>query len=194
MTIKKLLLTTSLCAAFAAVASASHSYNVAVTDSNGGVVHSAQFGTCVTSNLTSSVNTCKVDAVQKIMMMDERVIHFDFDSYKLTSEDKAKLDVMADVFKSYDIKHVKIVGYTDRIGTDGYNDKLSKNRAHAVKSYLGSKVKLESMPVQVKGLGKSNQVESCEGIHDRAALISCLAPNRRVELQVDYSSMQSNKK
>lgn len=194
MKLKTMFLSSAICLAINYSALAAQMFNVAVTDSNGGVVHSAQFGTCVTTSFTSSVNTCKEDVVKKIMMMDERVMLFDFDKYSLTNESKAKLDVMAEMFKDHEVKHVKIVGYTDRIGSDAYNDKLSKQRAHAVKKYLSSKVKLESMPVEVKGLGKSHQVEPCEGITDRSDLIACLAPNRRVELQVDYNSMTSKKK
>jgi OOP family OmpA-OmpF porin len=78
------------------------------------------------------------------------------------------------------------VGYTDRIGTDEYNYKLSENRANAVKEYLDSQVKLDSSIVEIKWLGKNNLIIKCLDTMSRTELIQCLAPNRRVEVEVDY--------
>lgn len=152
-----------------------------VVDMNGKVVHDG-FGGCVRTIWDADKDKCG----NPIAMMDERIIYFDFDKSVLKDSEKSKLDVLAKVLKDHDIKAVKIVGYTDRIGTEAYNDKLSERRAVAVKHYLDSKVKLNSSVVDLRALGEHNQVKACDGVKGHKELISCLAPNRRVEVEVDY--------
>ena len=76
---------------------------------------------------------------------------------------------------------VMVIGYTDRIGTDAYNKKLSQQRAQAVRDYL-IKQGISASRLHVEGRGKANPIVSCEGIKQRKALIECLQPNRRVEV------------
>lgn len=154
-----------------------------VIDSNGGIVRDS-FGGCVRTKWDSGVDKCKTHHL--IMKMDERIIYFDFDKSVLTDTEKGKLDILATVLKEHNIKKVKVVGYTDRIGTNGYNHTLSHKRADAVKHYLGTKVKLESSVVTLRGLGESNQVKACADVKGHNELVTCLAPNRRVEVEVDY--------
>ncbi|MBU4228672.1 MAG: OmpA family protein, partial [Proteobacteria bacterium] len=93
-----------------------------------------------------------------------------------------KLDEIANVLMNDStIDDVLIVGYTDRIGSDTYNQKLSERRAQAIKKYLvGKGVKAERLVA--KGKGKSSPIASCTG-KKNVALIKCLAPNRRVEIE-----------
>ena len=160
-----------------------------VRDSNGGIVRDAA-GDCVRTEWMNDKDECGTTsshyAVQAIMGMDERIIHFDFDKSDVKSSQKEKLDTLAAALKAHNIRAVKVVGYTDKIGTNDYNQKLSHKRANAVKHYLDSKVKLDKSVVHLRALGKENQVKECEGITNRKELIECLAPNRRVEIEVDY--------
>lgn len=166
-------------------------YRDAVIDSHENFVRSS-FGDCVRTSFQTSGDPCaqvirvKADAITKIMAMDERIVYFDFDKYQLKPESKEKLRVLAGVFKKHNISAVKIIGYADRIGTDEYNYTLSEKRANAVKDYLDSLVKLDSSIVELRGLGKIDLVQECQSIHKRSNLISCLAPNRRVEIEIDY--------
>jgi OOP family OmpA-OmpF porin len=158
-----------------------------VVSSNGTVVRDS-FGGCVRTKFHVAEEKCgKHHHKGDIMHMDERVIYFDFNQSALKDAEKSKLDVLAMAIKENNIHAVKVVGYTDRIGTEGYNHKLSHQRAEKVRQYLGSKVRLQSNVVSLRGLGESNQVKSCEGVHGRNELIDCLAPNRRVEVEVDYT-------
>ncbi len=80
---------------------------------------------------------------------------------------------------------ITIVGYTDRIGTDAYNQKLSERRADSVKQYLVGR-SVEANRVQAIGRGKNDPVttaETCKGMRGQR-LIKCLAPDRRVEVEV----------
>ncbi|MDF2400418.1 MULTISPECIES: porin OmpAII [Aeromonas] len=78
-----------------------------------------------------------------------------------------------------------VVGYTDRIGSDGYNLKLSEARARTVADFLVGKG-LPAGKVSIDGRGKAEPVTGtqCDGIKAKAQLIACLAPDRRVEVRV----------
>jgi len=107
---------------------------------------------------------------------------FGFDSAKLVPN-QPKLDEVVSVMNADpSISNVTIVGYTDRIGSTGYNQKLSERRANAVKEYLVSHG-VSANRLTAVGKGEADPVVECKGIKQRAALIKCLAPNRRVELQ-----------
>ncbi|MFM5622759.1 OmpA family protein [Aeromonas veronii] len=78
-----------------------------------------------------------------------------------------------------------VMGYTDRIGSDANNQKLSEARAQTVADFLISKG-LPADKVSIQGNGASNPVtgSQCDAIKAKAALIDCLGPDRRVEVRV----------
>ena len=70
------------------------------------------------------------------------------------------------------------------IGKPSYNKKLSQKRAATVKSYLAAKG-LKTKNVVVEGLGEANSLTHCDAKLPRKELISCLAADRRVEIQLN---------
>ena len=78
-----------------------------------------------------------------------------------------------------------VLGYTDRIGSDAYNQQLSEKRAQSVVDYLVSKG-IPASKISARGMGESNPVtgNTCDNVKARAALIDCLGPDRRVEIEV----------
>ena len=80
---------------------------------------------------------------------------------------------------------VGVIGYTDRIGSQNYNLPLSEKRAQSVVDYLVSKG-IPANSISAEGRGKENPVtgNTCDNIKARAALIDCLAPDRRVEIEI----------
>jgi OOP family OmpA-OmpF porin len=78
---------------------------------------------------------------------------------------------------------VYIEGHTDRLGSQEANQKLSERRANAVANYLVSRG-VERSKIETIGMGKTNPVKSCPDQKDRKKLVECLAPNRRVVVQV----------
>ncbi|WP_042011627.1 OmpA family protein [Aeromonas fluvialis] len=78
-----------------------------------------------------------------------------------------------------------VMGYTDRIGSDASNQKLSEARAQTVADFLIGKG-LPADKVSIQGNGESNPVtgNQCDDIKARTALIDCLGPDRRVEVRV----------
>lgn len=106
---------------------------------------------------------------------------FAFDSAVLR-QPQPKLDAIANVLKENpQVANVRITGYTDRIGSDKYNLRLSQRRADAVKAYLISHG-VDSSRLTTVGKGKADPVVQCTD-RNRAALIKCLEPNRRVEVE-----------
>ncbi len=110
---------------------------------------------------------------------------FGFDKAQLKEEGKAALDEAAAKIKANpEIKAVIVTGHTDRIGSDAYNQKLSERRANQVKAYLASQGVEESI-IEAVGKGESEPVVQCDGNKATKKLVSCLQPNRRVEIRAE---------
>lgn len=93
-----------------------------------------------------------------------------------------KLDEIASALQAdTSITNVDITGYTDRLGSEQYNLKLSERRANAVRDYLVSKG-IDANRLKAYGKGEANPLVQCNE-KNRAALIACLEPNRRVEVE-----------
>ncbi|MEO8188638.1 MAG: OmpA family protein [Burkholderiaceae bacterium] len=114
---------------------------------------------------------------------------FDFDKATLRPEGRAKLDDLVSKLAGVSLEVIIAVGYTDRIGSDAYNLKLSQRRAQAVKDYLVTKG-IEPNRVYTEGKGEANPVKQCADpspkgeVKSHTQLIACLQPNRRVEVEV----------
>jgi OmpA-OmpF porin, OOP family len=115
---------------------------------------------------------------------------FDFDKAILKPGGKEKMDDLASKIGSLNLEVVVATGYTDRIGSDKYNDRLSLRRAQAVKAYLVSKG-IEANRIYTEGKGKRNPVTTGCNQKNRKALIACLAPDRRVEVEVVGTARQA---
>lgn len=103
---------------------------------------------------------------------------FDFDADNLSSKGKSTLDGVISGLKSQAVTAVEISGYTDRLGSDSYNQVLSQKRADVVKAYFVQQGFAPSA-VSAIGRGKADQVVACE-TEQGQALRDCLKPNRRV--------------
>lgn len=165
-------------------AALANDHMVVITKDNHFVIDSN--GKCVRTKFMNTHDVCGIK--KEILVMDERIIYFGFDSAMLDDEEKMKLNRLAQKLIDHKVKDVTIVGYTDRIGSHEYNQKLSEKRANSVKKHLDSKVNLDSSPVEVRGMGEKDEVKLCKGVYGDEA-IKCLAPNRRVEVEIDYYDM-----
>lgn len=110
---------------------------------------------------------------------------FEFNQSNLNNEGKVKLAELVNLVLNKDANDkVKITvnGHTDRIGSQTYNLALSEKRAKAVAQFL-VKSGLPKQNVTAIGHGENNPKVTCKQ-KQRKKLITCLAPNRRVNIKV----------
>lgn len=111
---------------------------------------------------------------------------FFFGKDKLTAAGKDAVENLAAYIKLWGIEEVQVevVGHTDRIGNARDNLALSKRRADAVKEVLvGAGVPAAS--ISATGVGSTQPLtapDACPDDIERCELITCLAPDRRVEV------------
>lgn len=117
-----------------------------------------------------------------VLNMDDKG-QFDFDSYSLSDSVKAQLDEIAARLANAPYDRLHVVGFTDRIGNEEYNLRLSEKRAWSVAGYLMDKG-VPPYKLKVEGKGEAGSLvaeQECKGLK-REALIECLQRDRRVEL------------
>jgi outer membrane protein OmpA-like peptidoglycan-associated protein len=101
---------------------------------------------------------------------------FDFNKYTLRPAAREKLAKISGIILSHPGLRLEVDGYTDSIGSESYNQKLSEERADGVRTYLTSQG-IPSDIVVAKGFGKENPVASNDNAAGRQK-------NRRVEMVV----------
>jgi outer membrane protein OmpA-like peptidoglycan-associated protein len=106
---------------------------------------------------------------------------FAFDSAELSAAGKQQLADALDLYKDAYVYRVFIDGYTDQIGDDSYNLKLSQHRANAVQAELVA-LGLPQERTRVSAHGSKDPLVTCPGMAGNS-LIRCLAPNRRTEIR-----------
>lgn len=123
---------------------------------------------------------------QDIMLSADALFVFNRSSMAdITDGGRAQLDhLVGELLAEQDrITHIQVLGYTDRLGSDAYNQLLSEQRAETVATYLSTHG-VPSILIVAEGRGKFESVVSCPD-KERHALIACLAPNRRVVVRVE---------
>ena len=110
------------------------------------------------------------------LTIPERVL-FDFNKFFLKDKAKEALHVVAGILKENPGKKVRIVGYTDNVGPDAYNLRLSLQRAQSVADYLIYVERVEKDRIKIEGKGKSNPIADNTTEAGRAK-------NRRVEIEI----------
>lgn len=122
--------------------------------------------------------------VQKITLASKAL--FDFDKAILKPEGQAVLDreIVSRIREVQKLELVLVTGHTDRLGSQQYNQKLSERRAAAVAAFLSSRGVAKDK-IETLGMGKTQPVPGvvCDQ-QNRKALIACLQPHRRVEVEV----------
>ena len=103
-------------------------------------------------------------------------IEFGYDSTDITEATKPVLDRAIKVLEDYPDIRIEIVGHTDNEGTPDYNEKLSKDRAEAVKGYLVEQG-IDADRIETRGAGETEPLASNETKEGRAQ-------NRRTEFKV----------
>ena len=102
---------------------------------------------------------------------------FDSNSTDVKPAFYATLDKLSDVVVRYGKTTLTVVGHTDNVGSDKYNQDLSLRRAHSVANYFESK-KVDPVRMAISGKGESQPVASNASEGGRQL-------NRRVEIYVE---------
>lgn len=113
---------------------------------------------------------------------------FAFDKAVLKPEGKSELDSFAQNLSGVSYESIHITGHTDRFGSNKYNQKLSEQRANAVRDYLVSK-DIPANRMVVEGVGETQPTTKsgdCTGRKSKK-VIACLQPDRRVDIEVTGS-------
>jgi outer membrane protein OmpA-like peptidoglycan-associated protein len=128
---------------------------------------------------TQELNSLRsvVSNIDDYQMQTSATVSFKFDQWKLNDDAKQELDKMVDGVKADKRFFIAVEGYTDRTGSNEYNEALSRKRADAVVEYLVAKHDIPIYRIHMVGLGKEKPVDDAR---NRAAL----AKNRRVEVKV----------
>ena len=101
---------------------------------------------------------------------------FDTGQYSLKPGAREKLAKVAGILLAYPGLNIEVGGYTDNVGGDDMNQKLSENRADAVRDYLVQEG-VTTNSVSARGFGNTLPVASNDNSAGRQQ-------NRRVELLV----------
>ncbi len=112
---------------------------------------------------------------------------FGFGKSEIQPTGKRALDKFATELKGAKYEVITVTGHTDRIGSHAYNMKLSERRAEAVMAYLVASAGISADKITAKGMGGSQHLtkpNECKGNKVTNKLITCLAPDRRVEVEV----------
>jgi len=130
--------------------------------------------------LAQSLPNAKVERVgEGILVTFDSGILFDFDSDALRAEARTNLANLARSLQEYDKTSVMLVGHTDAVGTDSYNQGLSERRARAAANFLISQGVAGDRVVAL-GRGELEPVASNDDEYGRQQ-------NRRVEVAI-YAS------
>jgi outer membrane protein OmpA-like peptidoglycan-associated protein len=124
----------------------------------------------------SQIASTRKTASGLIVTLDNNAIRFDFDKSTIRPGNREVLSRMAGVLMTLQGYQMYVYGFTDNIGTEEYNQKLSERRAAAVRDYLVQSG-VDPKIVATKGYGQSDPLETGESAQARAK-------NRRVEISI----------
>lgn len=114
----------------------------------------------------------------------EADVLFDFDSAELSFAGRQEIEMVArNIRDAYDSPLFTLVGYADHLGGSDYNQRLSQQRAASVRDFL-TELGFDRNAMVAEGRGSDSPVVTCPGTAATSELISCLRPNRRVEIEI----------
>jgi outer membrane protein OmpA-like peptidoglycan-associated protein len=105
-----------------------------------------------------------------------RGVNFDFDKSNIRPQDVPVLEEAVRTLKAEGLPTVVATGYTDSVGSDAYNDKLSMRRADSVRNWLVEHG-IPRNKIVAEGKGERDPVATNETADGRAQ-------NRRTELRI----------
>lgn len=132
---------------------------------------------CPLPQYPASVKSAEPAQSEVITLSDAGDVLFAFNQSELTPTAKSQLDSIMGKLEDADVVSIKVVGFTDSVGSDAYNQALSQRRASSVAEYLLSQG-VAPNKITSEGKGESQPVADNETDEGRAK-------NRRVELHIN---------
>lgn len=132
---------------------------------------------CPLPQYPASVKPAEPAQSEVITLSDAGDVLFAFNQSELTPTAKSQLDSIMGKLEDADVVSIKVVGFTDSVGSDAYNQALSQRRASSVAEYLLSQG-VAPNKITSEGKGESQPVADNETDEGRAK-------NRRVELHIN---------
>ncbi|WP_211323841.1 OmpA family protein [Sediminitomix flava] len=103
-------------------------------------------------------------------------IYFDFDSDKIKESEKKAITTLVKILENDPLMKMEVIGHTDNVGSDNYNEKLGKKRAKSVEQFLLLKA-VDKDRIIIKSMGEGQPVMGNETSEGRQK-------NRRTEFKV----------
>jgi len=127
--------------------------------------------------LEQNIPGAKVERVgEGIQVTFDSGLLFEFDSDVVTATARTNLRQLANSLDQYPNTDLLIVGHTDNVGSDDYNQRLSERRSMSAARFLVSEG-VDGARVQTQGRGETEPVQGNDTDAGRAA-------NRRVEVAI----------
>lgn len=124
------------------------------------------------------------DAAGQSGMTGAEVV-FEFASATLPPEAQVELDALAAAIRAFPVRGLRVIGHADRSGRALRHQRLSQQRADAVKAYLVARG-IPAAIIVAEGRGAAEprtQPRNCECL-EPAQRAACLQPDRRAEVKV----------
>lgn len=112
----------------------------------------------------------------QVILDENSEVRFEYNKSSLTESAKENLDRVIEIFNEYPLTDILIVGHTDNVGSQEFNQPLSLKRAKSVSDYLTARG-ISSDRIVYEGAGKLEPRYSNETAEGRAG-------NRRVEFAI----------
>jgi outer membrane protein OmpA-like peptidoglycan-associated protein len=128
------------------------------------------------ARLQAEVDQLKATPTPRGLVMTLGDVLFDTGRAELNPGASRKLDQLAQFLNEHKERRVQIDGFTDSVGTESYNEELSRRRADAVKSALTTRG-VDSSSISTQGYGKAYPVANNSDSGGRQL-------NRRVEVVI----------
>jgi outer membrane protein OmpA-like peptidoglycan-associated protein len=128
------------------------------------------------ARLQAEIDQLKATPTDRGLVLTLGDVLFDTGKSELNSGASRKLDQLAQFLSEHPDRRVQIDGFTDSVGSEGYNQELSHRRADAVKSALLTRA-VDASRIGTEGYGKAFPVANNADSGGRQL-------NRRVEVVI----------
>ncbi|CAH2902886.1 MAG: Outer membrane protein A precursor [uncultured Paraburkholderia sp.] len=134
-------------------------------------------------NVTVNATTPNAKSPRTVTLRADALFRFNgSNDVAMLPAGRRALDAVARGLKTYAAPGgLTITGYSDRLGDTARNQSLSLQRAETVARYL--RTRGVTSPIATRGLASANPLVECRQTR-RDDLVRCLAPNRRVEIEL----------